>query len=196
MDVTPFFYKRNSETVIGDAVKIQSAEIRYVNIEDLLPARYRHQKNWGGFALSYYGANRQMWSQFRFLGVNGGANVDEFFTVKDESRSAVYEAAWWMPEKSEAIIALGNISDAPTSATVGFGNGHSRTVNLQPHATELVREESQSEGTQSVTINVSGAAGSIVPTGIITAKNGSFNSVIRFYDPTRAKQPSLYATGF
>jgi hypothetical protein len=60
MDVTPVFYKRNGETVIADPVRIESAEIRYVNIEDLLPARYRHEKNWGGFALSYYGANRQM----------------------------------------------------------------------------------------------------------------------------------------
>src|SRR5205823_2398383 len=26
--------------------------------------------------------------------------------------------------------------------------------------------------------------------------DGSFNSVIRFYDPTKAKQPNLYANGF
>ncbi len=195
MDVTPVFYKRNGETVIADPVKIQSAEIRYVDIQDLLPARYRHEKNWGGFALSYYGANRQMWSQFRFLRVNGGGNVDELFTVKDESRSSIYEAAWWMPEKSEAIIALGNISDAPTSATVSFGNGHTRTVHLQPHATELVREEHRNKGTESVKIDVTGVTGSIVPTGVITNKDGSFNSVIRFYDPTKTKQPNLYANG-
>jgi hypothetical protein len=124
MNVTPVFYQRSGETVIGEPITIQSAEIRYVKIKDLMPARYRHQKNWGGFALSYYGANRQMWSQFRFLGVNGGANVDEFFTVKEESRSEVYEAAWWTPNKSEAIVALGNITDVETSATVRFSDGH------------------------------------------------------------------------
>jgi hypothetical protein len=122
--------------------------------------------------------------------------VDEFFTVKDESRSAVFEAAWWMPEESEAIVALGNISDAPTTATVNFGNHHARTVHLQPHATELVREQHRKEGAESVKIDVTGAAGSIVPTGIITTEDGSFNSVIRFYDPTKAKQPNLYANGF
>ncbi len=196
MDVTPVFYRRNGETVLGDPVQIQPAEIRYVNIQDLLPERYRHEKDWGGFGLAYYGANRQMWSQFRFLGVNGGANVDEFFTVKEESRSAVHEAAWWMPDKSEAIIALGNISDAPTAATVSFGNGHVRRVNLQAHATELIRENHRNEGTEAVKIDVDGPAGSIVPTGIITTKDGSFNSVIRFYDPTKAKQPNLYANGF
>jgi hypothetical protein len=196
MEVTPVFYKRSGETVLGAPVNIQSAEIRYVNIYDLLPDRYRHEKDWGGFALSYFGSNREMWSQFRFMGVNGEGNVDEFFTVKDESRSSVYEAAWWMPEKSEAIVALGNISDTPTSATVSFGGGLSRTVNLQPHATELVRQESRNEGSESVKINVTGAVGTIVPTGIITTKNGSFNSVIRFYDPTKVKQPNLYANGF
>ena len=195
MDVTPVFYKGNGETVIGDPIKIQPSEIRYLNITDLLPERYRREKNWGGFALSYYGANRQMWSQFRLLEVNGGGNVDEFFTVKDESTSTLYEAAWWMPEKSEAVIALGNISDAATSATLTFGDGHTRKINLQPHATDVVREKHRNEGTDSVKIDVTGAAGSIVPMGIITTKDGSFNSAIRFYDPTKAKQPNLYANG-
>jgi hypothetical protein len=196
MDVTPVFYKRNGETVIADPVRIESGEIRYVNIEDLVPGRHRHDKNWGGFALSYHGANREMWSQFRFLAVNGGGNVDEFFTVKAESRSPLYEAAWWVPEKSESVIALGNISDSATSATVTFGSGDARTVNLPPHATEVVRQKHRNSGTESVNVKVTGAAGSIVPTGIITAKDGSFNSVIRFYDSTTAKQPNLYANGF
>jgi hypothetical protein len=136
-----------------------------------------------------------MWSQFRFLAVNGGADVDEFFTVKDESRSSAYEAAWWMPDKSEAIVAIGNISDVQTSAIVSFGNGHGRTVRLQPHATELVREVEGASGPQSVKIAVLGPPGSVVPTGLITTRDGSFNSVIRFYDPNSAKQPSLFANG-
>lgn len=78
-----------------------------------------------------------------------------------------------------------------------FSDGHSRTVSLAPHATELVRaDHSQGEGPDSVVINVTGAAGSVIPTGLITARNGSFNSVIRFYSPNAAKQPNLYANGF
>jgi hypothetical protein len=197
MDVTPVFYKRNGETVIADAVRIESAEIRYVNVMDLLPERYRHEHNWGGFALTYNGFNREMWSQFRFIGVNGGGNVDEFFTVKDEARSDTFEAAWWTPEKSEAIVALGNITDAATSASVTFGGDRTRTVKLPAHATELVRDDhSKADGPVSVKINVTGAVGSVIPTGIITSEDGSFNSVIRFYDPTKAKQSNLYANGF
>lgn len=196
MSVTPVFYTRNGERIVGDPVEIRSAEIRYVNIKDLLPARYRHRRDWGGFALTYYGTNREMWSQFRFLGVNGGGNIDEFFTVKDESRSALFEGAWWLPEKSEAVIALGNISDAATSVAVSFGNGHTRNVNLPPHATEVVKEQYRDEGSASVELKVTGPVGSVVPAGLITTKDGSFNSVIRFYDPTKAKQPNLYANGF
>lgn len=196
LDVTPVFYKRNGETVIGDPVQIQSAEIRYVKIEDLLPKRHRNEKNWGGFALSYQGGNRQMWSQFRFLGVNGGGNVDEFFTVKAESRSPLYEAAWWVPDKSESIIALGNITESATSATVTFSDGHARTVSLPPHATEVVRQKHRNSGTESVKVEVTGAAGSVVPTGVITARDGSFNSVIRFYSPSLTRQPHLFANGF
>jgi len=192
MDVTPVFYKRNGETVIGDPVRVGSAEIRYVNIMELLPERRRKESNWGGFALTYDGFNREMWSQFRFIGVNGGSNVDEFFTVKDEARSANYQATWWTPEKSEAIVALGNITDKATSASVTFASGRLRKINLPPHATELVRDEhSNRGGAESVIIEVTGAPGSVIPTGIITAKDGSFNSVIRFYDPTRAKQSNL-----
>ena len=196
MDITPVFYTLNGETVIADPVRIESAEIRYVNVMDLLPERYRHE-HFGGFALTYYGYNREMWSQFRFIGVNGGGNVDEFFTVKEEARAENYQAAWWTPEKGEAIVALGNITDEATSATVTFGGGRTRTVSLRPHATEVIRDQhSKKESTESVNIDVTGAPGSIVSTGIVTSKDHSFNSVIRFYDPARAKQANLYANGF
>ncbi len=195
MNVTPVFYKRNGAMVAGDPVQIDAGEIRYADIKSLLPDRYRHERDWGGFALTYYGTNREMWSQFRFLGVNGGGSIDEFFTVKEESRAAAYEAAWWGPEKNEVIIALGNISDNATSANVSFGNGQTKTVMLKPHETDLVRQKYRTQGAESVRIEITGAPGSIVPTGMITTGNGSFNSVIRFYDPNSAKQPNLYANG-
>lgn len=196
MSVTPVFYKRNGQAVVADSVEINSAEIRYVDIKTLLPRQFQRESDWGGFALTYYGTNREMWSQFRFMRVNGGGNVDEFFTVKDESRSAVYDATWWMASKSQVVIGLGNISDSPTSAKITFGNGHVRNVELQARASAIVREEYPGGGPESVHIAVDGAAGSIVPTGLITKRDGSFNSVIRFYDPTKAKQSNLYANGF
>ena len=166
--------------VNGKPVTVQSEEIRYVDVKRLLPEEYRNQRNWGGLSLSYEGFNREMWSQFRFLGVNGGGNVDEFFTVTEESRSDELQAAWWMPVKSEAIIALGNITDVATSATVRFSDKQERSVSLGPHATEILRFHSEKgERSESVVINLTGATGSIVPTGLITSRDGKFNSVIR-----------------
>ncbi len=63
MEVTPVFYKRNGETVIADPVRIESAEIRYVKIMDLLPERYRHERNWGGF--SRYSVDFDAWHLIR-----------------------------------------------------------------------------------------------------------------------------------
>jgi hypothetical protein len=197
MDVTPVFYKRGGEKIMGDPVTVQSAEIRYVDIKDLLPQQHRSENDWGGFSLIYYGFNREMWSQFRFIGVNGGTNVDEFFTVKSESRADDFEATWWMPENSEAVIGLGNITDVTTSVTVSFGADGVRMIEIPPHGTEVLRHKSEKGvSASSAVINVTGAPGSIVPTGLITSKDGTFNSVIRFYSPKVAKQANLYANGF
>ena len=197
MSVTPVFYKRDGQAVVADSVQINSAEVRYVEIKSLLPQRYQRERDWGGFALTYYGTNREMWSQFRFMGVNGGGNVDEFFTVKDESRSNVYDATWWLPEKSQVVIGFGNITDSATSATVTFGNGHVRNVALQPHASAIVREEYPDGGPESVHIAVNGGGGSIIPTGLITKKDGpsiaSYGSTIlrKLSNPTFTRTGSV-----
>lgn len=197
MQVTPTLYKRDGTAIVCDPVTIQSAEIRYVDFKSLLPVGHWNEQDWGGLSLSYYGVAREMWAQFRLLGINGGSNADEFFTVKGEQRSDVQEAAWWMPKKSAAIIALGNITDQPTGATISFGDGDSQTVNLTPHGTEIIRHNrAASDGTESVKIQITGMPGSIIPTGLIASYDGSFNSVIRFYDTKKAKQPHLFGNGF
>src|SRR5215204_3352673 len=196
MPVTPIFYKRDGSAVVGKSVNVRSGEIRYANVKSLLPKARHDEHDWGGMSLNYYGGNREIWAQFRFVGVGGGGSVDEFFIVRDESRSEVQEAVWWMPQRSKAIIALGNITDAATSATVTFGDGRTQEVQLRPHATEILRgAQSKDGGSESVRINVTGAPGSIVPAGVITTKDGSFNSVIRFYDTKNTKQPRLFANG-
>jgi len=196
MEVTPTFYKLNGTNVVGNPVLVQSAEIRYVDFKKLIPAGHRGEEDWGGLSLSYQGVNREMWAQFRLLGINGGGNADEFFIVKDEPRSDIQEAAWWMPRRSTAVVALGNVTDSTTGATVTFGDGDARTVSLPPHATEIIRHKKEKgEETESVKINITGQPGSVIPTGIIESKDGSFNSVIRFYDTKGAKQPNLFANG-
>jgi hypothetical protein len=45
MNVTPVFYRRDGAVITGDPVTVESAEIRYVDIKQLLPERYRHQRD-------------------------------------------------------------------------------------------------------------------------------------------------------
>jgi hypothetical protein len=192
--VTPIFYKLDGRRIVGEPVMIDSAEIRYVDVKKLLPPTYRDDRDWGGLSLAYHGVAREMWAQLRFLGVNGGGNVDEFFIVKAEARSDVQHAVWWTPPKSTSIIALGNVTNQPSGALVTFGDGESQAVQIAPNGTALVRREN-TKAVESVAINITGLPGSIIPTGVITSKDGSFNSVIRFYDTKNAKQQHLFANG-
>jgi hypothetical protein len=196
MDVTPTFYKLDGTAIIGDVVRIKSAEIRYADLKKLIPGKYRNDSDWGGMSLAYTGVTREMWAQFRLLRINGGSNVDEFFNVPSEVRSDLQEAVWWVPPQSTAVIALGNITDTATSATIRFGDGQERAVSLAPHATEIIRHAPLfSTNSESVTIKITGAAGSVIPTGLITSANGSFNSVIRFYETKMANQSHLFGNG-
>jgi hypothetical protein len=69
-------------------------------------------------------------------------------------------------------------------------------VSFVPHATEIIRRAPLSQaGGESVTINITGAAGSVIPTGLIASADGAFNSVIRFYQTKMAKQPHLFGNG-
>ena len=191
--VTPIFYKRDGIRLVGQPVTIQSAEIRYVDVKKLLPPGHRDEHDWGGISLAYHGIPREMWAQLRFMGVNGGGNVDEFFIVKAEARSDVQEAVWWTPPQSTSTIALGNVTGVPSGATLTFGNGDVQSVQLAPNGTEIIRHENTS-GVESVAIKITGMPGSIIPTGVISSPSG-FNSVIRFYDTKAAKQSHLFANG-
>lgn len=198
VNVTPVFYTAGGEVITGDPVSVNSLEIRYVDLKTLIPIEHRNRRDWGGLSLKYYGGNRKMWAQFRFLRVNGGNNVDEFFIVEGEQRSDTQAATWWTPPGSTTVIALGNVTDAYTSAIVQFGNGENQSVSLAPHATATIRHPQVNQTNQtseSVAITITGAAGSIIPTGIIEAANHNSNSVIRFYDTKNAKQPNLYGNG-
>lgn len=53
--------------VVGDTVRLDSTEIRYVKLRKLLPSNYRGERDWGGMTLSYYGDNREIWAQLRFF---------------------------------------------------------------------------------------------------------------------------------
>jgi len=203
IEVTPTLYTDEGTPIVGKAVQLQPAEIRFVKIEQLIPAKHRGRHKWGGIALSYTGGVLEVWAQIAFHGVNGGGSVDETFNILDEPGSDVREAVWWMPEKATAVIALGNSSDTSIHTTLQFSDGDYREVEIAPFATEFVRyrgdkkqrKNSPSGGSsESVKLQTVGPAGSLRPAGFIISGKQNFTSSIRFYDPRGAKQQHLFAT--
>lgn len=70
-------------------------------------------------------------------------------------------------------------------------------MSLAPHATQILTFKSKNVEAhpESARITITGAPGSIIPTGVITTDDGSFTSVIRFYDTKRTKQSDLFGNG-
>jgi hypothetical protein len=139
IDITPTLYTAEGEALVGPAVQLQPAEIRFVPIDSLLPADARGHQHLGGIALSYTGGVLEIWAQITFQGVAGNGGIDETFNILEEHGSNTQEAVWLAPAKSTALIALGNSSDAPAHAVVQFGDGELKELDIAPFATEYLR---------------------------------------------------------
>ncbi|HMG76124.1 MAG TPA: hypothetical protein VK582_21660, partial [Pyrinomonadaceae bacterium] len=202
MDVTPTFYTRRGEAVVGDVFQMQPAEVKTVDLKTLMPLAIRNRQDWGGMTLSYTGGMLEMWAQLRLMNVNHGNSVDIVFSILQDKRSDVRNAVWWMPEHGEAIIAIGNFGNSAARATVKFSNGDSEDVEVPAFGTRLIRKRSEqfrlrSNGDgEAVRVSAPDSKGSIIVAGAVTAIDGSFTSSIRFYDTQNIAQPNLYATNF
>ena len=200
IDVTPTLYTMEGRAIGGEVIHLRPAEMRFVDTKSLIPARERFLHRWGGMSLSYTGNLLEVWAQLTLKGLLGGGSANVFFAVVNLPRANTIESVWWMPPGAEALIALGNSSNQPAHATLIFRNGVSRIVDIEPFATKIVRRSevlgllsSDADRAQAVSINYTGAAGSLIPTGFITSAQGRFTSTIRFYNPPNVVQPNLYA---
>lgn len=199
IEITPTFYTTEGEAIVGRTTQLQSAEIRFVPIDKLIPAAHRGRHRWGGIALSYNGGVLEVWAQITFHGVEGKGSIDETFNILEEHGSDTLEAVWLIPENSTATIALGNSSESPIHTTVEFSGGETKVIDIAPFATKFVRRRANKSmggqaGVESVKLQTVGPDGSLRVAGFITSDEGNFNSSIRFYDPQRVSQPNLFAT--
>lgn len=200
MEVTPTFYTAEGEAVAGDTFLMRPAEIRFVEIKELIPAGHRGRRSWGGVSFSYTGNVFEMWAQIALRGPGGAGTTDVTFSVLDGRGSEVQEAVWWAPERAASVIALGNSSASPIRTSVRYSDGESRDVSIAPFATEYVRKERGDRNSpaggvaEGVRLTTEGPAGSLRAVGVVASGNGRFASSIRFYDPQAAVQPHLFAT--
>ncbi|MGZ8845724.1 MAG: hypothetical protein ACXW3C_04605, partial [Pyrinomonadaceae bacterium] len=201
IELTPTFYTIEGKAIAGEPIHLQPAEMRFVETTSLIPVRERNRHRWGGMSLSYVGNLLEAWAQITLKGLRGGGSANVFFAVVNQPRANSIESVWWMPQNAEAVIALGNSSSETVHGNLIFGNGESETVDIRPFATEIVRSRarglslssSERSRAESVHINYTGPAGSLIPAGFIGSAKEKFTSTIRFYNPPNVVQPNLYA---
>lgn len=202
-DVQTTFYTEEGMAVNGPVVRVQPAEIRYVEIGSLIPAAQRWRVRWGGMALSYSGKVFDIWAQITLLGALNSGSSDVTFSVLNGRGSDTQEAIWWMPRAGRAVIALGNSSDTSIQTRLDFSNRDSQVVDIAPHATEYVRlhpgGRNHARGSddgpgESLRLTTIGAAGSLKVAGLVTAADSRLVSSIRFYDTKSMVQQHLFAT--
>ncbi len=203
MTVTPTFYTRKGEPLVGDTFEMQPAEVKTVDLKTLMPRNIRNRQDLGGMSLSHTGKLMEMWGQLRLLRVGNGGSVDVTFVNLSDKRSDVRNAVWSMPDHGSAVIAIGNAGARTVKAKLQFSDGDSQEIDVPSFGTELVRKNSQprgggrnTEGAEAVRITAADGSSDLVVAGAVTAKNDSFTSSIRFYDTKNVAQQNLYATNF
>lgn len=202
VDVTPTFYTQKGESFTGSIFTMQPREVKTVDLQTLMPRAIRNQRDLGGMTLSYDGGALEMWGQLRLMNVGGGGSVDVVFSLLQDRRSDVRNAVWWMPNKAEAVIAIGNLGRSTMRATAVFADGDFESLEVPGFGTQVLRVKSRKRDSnlignaEAITIEAPDSQGSLVATGLVYTKDRSFTSSIRFYDTRNVAQANLYATNF
>lgn len=87
LEITPTFYTLEGTPIVGEAIRLQPAEMRFVDTKSLIPARERNRHRWGGMAFSYSGNLLEAWAQLTLHGIRGGSSANVFFAVTNPGRT-------------------------------------------------------------------------------------------------------------
>ena len=202
VDVTPTFFTQQGQAFVGETFQMQPREVKTVNLRTLMPRAVRNRKDLGGMTLEYAGGTFEMWAQLRLMKVNRGNSVDVVFSILQDQRSTIRNAVWWMPAGGDATIALGNIGNSLLRIKATFANGDSQEVEIPALGTQLIDRKLKSLGSSSggnveaVTLEAFGSNTNLIAAGVVSSRDGSFTSSIRFYDTRFVAQPNIYATNF
>lgn len=195
-EATPTFYTEGGEPVIGETIRLNPNEIRFVSIKSLIPKKYRGRHDWGGMSVAYTGDSMAIAPQIILRETVQSSSFDVSFSELNGKGSDTQEAVWWMPKKGKVIIALGNSSDESAQTTLQFSDGETQIVDIAPFATRYVERNNKQSGGASVKLITTGAAGNLKAAGFVSSSDNKFTSGVRFYDTKSVVQPNLFATNF
>jgi hypothetical protein len=195
-EVTLTFYSKNGEPAEPVKRTLQPGEVKHIDVEDLLPAPLKHQRELGGVFVQYTGQWNQVALQLTLISADRKSSIDQPLRPDTDFRSGVQDAVWYMP--GDAAIVLGNTSGERIIAILILPDGESKEVRLRPYETEIIRLHRDSgrtsrrgERVQSVRVETSAPAGALRAVGYVTFRG--FARTIRFYDRATVRQPDLFA---
>jgi hypothetical protein len=213
LQVMPMLFTRSGQQVMADTITLAPTQAKFLSLASLVPTSVDPKTKWGGISLTYTGQNMALGAQ---ITAGGGKtqSIDVLFTQMMDFKSQTLEAVWFAPRGSAATLILGNSSNTAITVALKSSDGHNRSIQIAPFATEVIRktggfeEASNSDvaaqvndpnfpsqdRAEGVTLTVTGPMASLRAAGFVRSADRSFNAMIRFYDPAVAVQQNLYAT--
>jgi hypothetical protein len=198
-EVTLVFHSRNGNPSDPIAVALKPAEIKHIDLDDLLPGNLKHQSELGGLFVQYTGQWNQVAAQLTLVSEHRKGSMDENLRPDTDFLSGVQDAVWYWPANGDATVALGNTTDTDLSVFLEAPGQRRRELNLRPHETEIVRLHREDDRNAdldarafSVSLETSAPPGALRAVGYVTFSKG-YARTIRFYDRATVRQPDLFA---
>lgn len=162
----------------------------------------------GSLQLFYRGKDLLLGAQIKIIDSASSLIFDEQLTEPSLAVSSRLEGLWWRPTNaSQVSIAISNTTDSVHATSLGLGGGaptlqRSQELILEPHQTLLVdptqglsAAKTGSFESGGVSINYSGAPGSVFARTMIQDFSSGFSSSIQLTDPAKAKSSRLHGAG-
>ncbi len=201
MTVRPVWYVRGAGPVPGRALTLAPLTMEFQQIRDLLPDGVPAARV-DGLHIEYDGKLLELGGQVvvRRSAKRNGGSLDAHFSMTMDFQSPRREATWTSARGESAMLVLANTADYPLDVRIASPD-KARRVTIDAYQTHLVRLEDTAatshrrRGTQAMwaVLDSNGQPGDLRATGFVMAER-SAPRLIRFYDPSAAKQSHLYAT--
>jgi hypothetical protein len=194
LNVTPTLYRLTGEAIKLPAIDLQQSESRLIELGESLQ-KSGIQGQFGYMDLAYSGRLMELGAQLTLYPVAEKGGLDSPRSLTVDFKSTERAAVAWLPDESETVVALSNVSSQVITVRLSNGSEDSPIV-LGPHETVLRNHRFEPDAKKVVAFdaNYDGPVDAIRIFGYVKNwKIGSFP--LRFSDPSASTSASLTAIG-
>lgn len=204
LEVRPTLFNLSGERLNVPAVTVDATSFQVFDIAEWAAAGGPSFQE-GSLQLFYRGKDLLLGAQLKMVDLNSSLISDEQLSETGGIRSSRLEGLWWIPARNTQVtIAISNTTDEAVMASlhvdgVSPKQEGSRDLTLQPHQTvvidlgqDLSENPTVPRSAGAVSINHSGAHGSLIARATIQNAAMGFSSAVQFIDPKMAKSSKLH----